>query len=168
MLPIQDSGPRVEPALYALYPLVRAIPVLQPLRLKMHPSLAAAAVRHRWDGALFVWTLARALDPDGRGLIAQTVLTETAVTLGGSQRQVRRWLAQAQQRGLLTPCILKRFPQPLWRIRSLKQAARQAGLSCLTGRPVWLPALPLHQCKYRRAGLWAVWQAGQQREQAPI
>ena len=139
-----------------------------PLQLKIYPALAAAAMRCHWAAALAMWTLARALDPAGRGLVADTALTTTAATLGLSRRQVRRWLAQAQRVGLLTPCPLQRTPHLVWRISGLARVARWAELPCLSGRPVWLPASVLRGCQRWRAWLWAAWLTGQQRDRAPM
>ena len=139
-----------------------------PCQLKIYPALAAAAMLHHWEAALAMWTLARALDPAGRGLLAYTTLATTAATLGLSRRRVRRWLAQAQGLGLLTPCHLQRTPQPVWRISGLAQVAWRAELPCLSGQPVWLPASVLRGCQRWRAWLWAAWLTGQRRDQAPM
>ena len=139
-----------------------------PLQLKIYPALADAAMRCHWAAALAMWTLARALDPSGRGLVADTALTTTAATLGLSRRQVRRWLAQAQRLGLLTPCPLQRNPHPVWHINGLAHVARWAELLCLSGQPVWLPAFVLRGCQSWRAWLWAAWLTGQRRDRAPM
>ena len=72
-----------------------------PGEVKTWPMLAFAAKKSKHTGGYRIWTLARALDPDGAGKVKRSELMDYLDHLGIYPRKRRRWIGDATTCGLI-------------------------------------------------------------------
>ena len=99
-------------------------PTEYPATAAIWPQVDLAAMQRKLSGAVRTWELARALDPQGSGIVSRTRLLSLLQQLGTARRTRYRWLKVSIAAGFLTPV---RDGERL-RITGLEKVARMLGL----------------------------------------
>ena len=154
-------------------PNVPAPDLKPPEFLKIYPGLAAMALKRDAEQGLGLWSLARALDPQGSGRVSMETLRRAATALGlaGSREgKFKRALAQARAFDLLAVVAHRRggVTTDVVEIRSAERAARSLGADSLGARPVRVAAEKIARAGEWRAELWSAHLAGFARQSKPI
>ena len=106
-----------------------------------HMGIGAARRFSKLGGGWRLYVMAKALDPQGLGMIARDDLRAYALFLGVEVRTFQRWMNQARNAGLF---IDVQSSGGAWVLRMVNAGIAAAELNCETvGRKVTLPAAEL-------------------------
>ena len=120
-----------------------------------HMGIAAARRFSKLGGGWRLYVLAKALDPQGRGMIARDDLRDYALFLGVEVRTFERWMKQARYAGFF---IDLQSRGGAWMLRMVNAGQAAAELQCETvGRKVTLPAAALIGNGWK-ARVWAAYE----------
>ena len=120
-----------------------------------HMGIAAARRYSKLGGGWRLYVMAKALDPQGLGMIARDDLRDYALFLGVEVRTYQRWMNQARNAGLF---IDVQSSGGAWMLRMVNAGIAAAELNCETvGRKVTLPAAELIGNGWK-ARVWAAYE----------
>ena len=120
-----------------------------------HMGIAAARRYSKLGGGWRLYVMAKALDPQGLGMIAREDLRDYALFLGVEVRTFERWIKQARNAGLF---IDVQSSGGAWMLRMVNAGQAAAELNCETvGRKVTLPAAALIGNGWK-ARVWAAYE----------
>lgn len=122
--------------------------------LKVHPQLAASALKHKHANAYGLWCYARSLNESGSGKIGYTELQSACESLGWTYSKFRRSLNQADDLGLL-----RETTQGHIQLFSLQNSAIVFELTHITA-PVLIEAESLKSIKQWKRSLIIAFHAG--------
>ena len=121
-----------------------------------HMGIAAARRYSKLGGGWRLYVLAKALDPQGLGMIARDDLRDYALFLGVNVRTFERWIIQARNAGLFYTDVQNSSGQ--WMIVMANAGIAAAELKCESvGRKVTLPAAALIGNGWK-ARVWAAYE----------
>jgi hypothetical protein len=133
-------------------PIATCSDVITEKFVKFWPMMGISAWRQNKGGAWLAWTLAKYLDPSGRGAIREADLQSLARELGIHPKTWHRWMTNAKQcgfiRGLANGRIL---------LAGYSSAARLLGCDYIGSRPT---QIPIHELvgPCWRAHVWAAYE----------
>ena len=131
---------------------VKSKPVLGPKTSKLWTLLGIAATHAKHAGAWQVWTLAKALDPAGSGLVLRSLLLETISSLRVNIRNRQRWVRDAVEIGLLRERI--KDGSKFYSLASVPNAAVILGCKHIGSKPASILTSNLFKKGWRNY-LWA-------------
>jgi hypothetical protein len=123
---------------------------LYPEKSKIWPELGLAAIRTKRSGAFRILMLARAIDPQGSGVVGKKTLRAYLAFLGVDPRQRRRWQAQALELGILEE------RKKVYILAGLARAAIILGCETI-GKPALVNAAELVRKGWRGRCVWSAW-----------
>jgi hypothetical protein len=135
---------------------------LTPETLKVHSAVAMALRGTGHAAGYAVWTLARALDTDGRGWVDLAELRAFAARAGMASDRFKRGLRNARNAGLASK------GRRLY-LAGLLAVGRLYGLEGVGAQPVLVPADSVSSAANWKRALWAAFHAGRTtRKAAPV
>jgi hypothetical protein len=130
------------------------------LLIKVYPELAAASLRERRDQGLFLWSLARGIDPDGKGFVLKEIFIKELVQRGLFNIKTLQHLMKNEGRDIFWAEVIWKDPEGkehrALRYNGLLQVADELACRALSA-PVCVPEQDIGTTLFqRRAKLSAV------------